>query len=59
MNTLWMENPYRLETPTMRKMLGAIPLDDPAVLEFVCRDTEEGLRNIGAGTFPGVERLLR
>jgi anti-sigma regulatory factor (Ser/Thr protein kinase) len=50
---------YRLETPEMKKVLGSVPLDDPAVLEFVRRDIEEGLRNIGAGTFPKVAKLLQ
>jgi anti-sigma regulatory factor (Ser/Thr protein kinase) len=50
---------YRLETPAMKEILGSVPLDDPAVLGFVRRDIEEGLRNIGAGTFPNVSRLLQ
>jgi len=50
---------YRLETPEMKKVLGSVPLDDPAVFEFVRRDIEEGLRNIGAGTFPKVAKLLQ
>ena len=50
---------YRLETPAMKKVLDPVPLDDPAVLEFVRRDIEEGLRNIGAGTFPNVAKLLQ
>ena len=50
---------YQLETPAMKKILGSVPLDDPAVLEFVRRDIEEGLRNIGAGAFPNVAKLLQ
>jgi hypothetical protein len=50
---------YRLETPEMREALGAVPLSDPAVLEFVRGDIEEGLRKIGAGTFPRFARLLQ
>ena len=50
---------YRLETPEMKKALGLVPLDDPAVLDFVRRDIEDGLRNIGAGIFPSVAKLLK
>jgi len=50
---------YRLETPAMKKILGSVPLDDPAVLEFVRRDIEEGLKSIGAGVFPNVAKLLQ
>jgi hypothetical protein len=50
---------YRLETAEMKKGLGLVPLDDPAVLHFVRRDIEEGLRNIGAGTFPRIEKMLQ
>ena len=50
---------YRLETPAMKKVLDPVPLNDPAVLEFVRRDIEEGLRTIGAGTFPNVMKLLQ
>ena len=50
---------YRLETPEMKEVLGSVSLDDPAVFEFVRRDIEEGLRKIGAGTFPTVAKLLR
>ena len=50
---------YRLETPAMKEILGPIPIDDPAVLEYVRRDIEEGLRKIGAGTFPKTLKLLK
>jgi hypothetical protein len=50
---------YRLETPAMKKILSSVPLDDPAVLEFVRRDIEEGLKSIGAGVFPNVAKLLQ
>lgn len=50
---------YRLETAAMKKELGTVPLDDPAVLGFVRRDIEEGLKEIGAGTFPRAAKLLR
>jgi hypothetical protein len=49
---------YRLETPAMREALGAVPLSDPAVLDFVRRDMDEGLRKIGAGSSPAAARLL-
>jgi anti-sigma regulatory factor (Ser/Thr protein kinase) len=50
---------YRLETPEMKKALGRVPLDDPAVWDFVRRDIEDGLRKIGAGIFPSVAKLLK
>ncbi len=50
---------YRLETPEMKEVLGSVSLDDPAVFEFVRRDIQEGLRKIGAGTFPTVTKLIQ
>jgi len=50
---------YRLETLEMKRVLGSISLDDPAVLEFVREDMEKGLKDIGAGTFPKVEKMLQ
>lgn len=50
---------YRLETLEMKGILGSNSLDDPEVLEFVRRDIEDGLKNIGAGTFPKVAKLLQ
>jgi anti-sigma regulatory factor (Ser/Thr protein kinase) len=52
------EEVYRLETPAMREALGEVPLSDPAVLDFVRRDIEEGLRKIGANSSPAAARIL-
>ena len=52
-------NGYRLATSEMKKVLGSVPLSDPAVFEFVRHDIEEGLKRIGADTFPKVRKLLQ
>ena len=52
-------NGYRLATSEMKKVLGSVPLADPAVFEFVRHDIEEGLKRIGADTFPKVRKLLQ
>ncbi len=52
------EKAYRLETPAMREALGEVPLSDPAVLDFVRRDIEEGLRKIGADNSPAAAKIF-
>jgi hypothetical protein len=52
------EETYRLETPAMREALGEVPLNDPAVLDFVRRDIEMGLRKIAANRSPAATRIL-
>ena len=42
---------YILDTQEMRKMLGAVPLDTPAVVDWVRTDVAEGLTDIGAGSY--------
>jgi len=50
---------YILETWEMRKILGAIDLDDPLVIDFVRQDISLGLKVIGAATFPKTMEVLR
>lgn len=42
---------YELDTREMRQMLGAVPLDTPAVVDWVRADVAEGLDEIGAGPY--------
>lgn len=42
---------YDLDTRMMRQMLGAVPLDTPAVVDWVRTDVAEGLIDIGAGSY--------
>ena len=42
---------YVLDTSKMRQMLGAVPLDTPAVVDWVRTDVAEGLDEIGAGSY--------
>jgi len=41
---------YDLDTRQMRQMLGGVPLDTPAVVDWVRTDVAEGLKDIGAGS---------
>ena len=41
---------YDLDTRAMRQMLGAVPLDTPAVVDWVRTEVAEGLLDIGAGS---------
>jgi anti-sigma regulatory factor (Ser/Thr protein kinase) len=50
---------YFLETREMRKSLGSVGLNDPAVLEFVRQDIQSGLKKIGAATFPKIMEVLK
>ena len=50
---------YRLETGEMREVLGTVPLDAPSVHDFVRRDVQEGLKKIGAASFPKIMEVLR
>ena len=42
---------YELDTRKMRQMLGAVPLNTPAVVDWVRADVAEGLQDIGAGSY--------
>jgi len=50
---------YILETREMRQVLGPVGLDDPSVLDFVRQDIQQGLKKIGAATFPKIMEVLR
>jgi len=50
---------YRLETREMREILGPVGLEEASVLSFIRRDVEEGLKKIGAATFPKIMEVLR
>lgn len=52
------EKDYRLDSLEMKKVLGPVPLDDPAVRGFIRRDVKEGLKRIGADAFPKIRRVL-
>lgn len=53
------EQTYRLETREMREILGPVGLDDPSVLYFIRQDVHQGLKEIGAATFPKIMEVLR
>jgi hypothetical protein len=49
---------YRLDTREMRKILGPVGLEDPSVFAFIRQDVQQGLKEIGAATFPQTLNLL-
>ena len=50
---------YLLETREMREILRPVGLDDPAVLGFIRQDIQNGLKKIGAATFPRIMEVLK
>jgi hypothetical protein len=50
---------YRLDTREMREVLGPVGLEDPSVFAFIRQDIQEGLKRIGAATFPKTMDILR
>ena len=50
---------YLLETREMKEVLGPVGIDDPAVMNFVRQDVQQGLKKIGAATFPKTMEVLR
>jgi hypothetical protein len=49
---------YRLDTREMREILGPVGLEDPSVFAFIRQDVQQGLKAIGAATFPQTMNLL-
>jgi len=50
---------YRLATREMREILGPVGLEEASVLSFIKQDLNEGLKKIGAATFPKITEVLR
>ena len=50
---------YRLDTREMREVLGPVGLEDPSFFSFIRQDVQQGLKGIGAATFPQTTDLLR
>jgi hypothetical protein len=50
---------YRLDTSEMRAVLGTVGLEDPSVFSLIQADIREGLKKIGASTFPKIAGILR
>jgi hypothetical protein len=50
---------YRLDTREMREVLGPVGLEDPSVFAVIRQDIQEGLKKIGAATFPKTMDILR
>lgn len=50
---------YRLDTREMRNILGTVGLEDPSVFAFIRQDVQEGLKRIGAATFPKTLAMLQ
>ncbi|NWF54848.1 MAG: sensor histidine kinase [Syntrophaceae bacterium] len=50
---------YRLDTAEMRAVLGTVGLEDPSVFSLIQADIREGLKKIGASTFPKIAGILR
>ncbi len=50
---------YRLATREMREILGPVGLEEPSVLSFVKQDLNDGLKKIGAATYPKIMEVLR
>jgi hypothetical protein len=50
---------YLLETREMKEVLGPVGIEDPAVMNFVREDVQQGLKKIGAATFPKTMEVLR
>jgi hypothetical protein len=50
---------YRLDTREMRNILGTVGLEDPSVFAFIRQDVQEGLKGIGAATFPKTLVMLQ
>jgi hypothetical protein len=50
---------YRLDTREMREILGPVGLEDPSVFGFIRQDIQQGLKKIGAATFPKILGVLR
>jgi hypothetical protein len=50
---------YRLDTRDMRDVLGTVGLEDPSIFTFIRQDVQQGLKKIGAATFPQLMDVLR
>ena len=50
---------YRLDTREMREILGTVGLEDPSIFAFIREDIRQGLKKIGASTFPQILHLLQ
>lgn len=50
---------YRLDTRDMREILGPIGLDDSPVHHFIRQDIQQGLKKIGASSFPKIMEVLK
>jgi len=50
---------YRLATREMREILGPVRLDEPSVHDFIRQDVQQGLKKIGAASFPKIMEVLR
>jgi hypothetical protein len=49
---------YFLDTVTMKKILGVVSIDGPAVVAFIKKDVETGLKEIGADRFAKIRKVL-
>jgi len=50
---------YRLDTREMREILGTGGLEDPSIFAFIRQDVQQGLKKIGAATFPQIMDFLQ
>lgn len=53
------EKTYSLDTRKMREVLGNVSIAEGAIMEFVKDDVRNGLKEIGAATFPGTMEVLK